>query len=646
MRLEFQDSGAPSEHRNTNDEVIYELDLEGVELRWGVRSLTLREGVSEPFVGILEAIAEGPAVEIALLLGCPFSLRLRHGSDQRWLRGIIRQASVSGSDTYSQYRLHLVPSLWRLGQGLDSRIYQNINIPDLVVQVVRLLGPGVVDVDISLLTRVYETHESIVQYQESFLNFISRWMEDEGLFFFLVATDQGEKMILADSATNLPLARPGAGGHVVHQGPLALDASPKVSHLHHAEELGATRMTISDYDWTNPALDVAGTREMPSPLIPPIEIYDHTDVVTYHRYSGAQYLHNTADQRVQDRSTALEILRQRWSMRSHLVSAQPGHVLHVDGAPDAALNGSYMIVRCESGGLSNENVHGTWSSSLILMPTSITYRPAPRTPRPVVSGPETAVVVAPSGDDIHTDRHGRIKVRFHWDRQHLPKDENSSCWIRVQQGWAGLGFGLFFLPRVGMEVVVSFLGGNPDRPLVTGCVYNGTNRAPVELPAQETQSCIRTHSASTNNQGYNEIRFEDLGGQEEISIHAQRDLSETIRRNHTTHVDGAQSISVGGDQRVNVSAEQIVHADKMTFKAASSIQLICGQSSITLKPREIVLAVGRTELALDKNATLLATKVAIEGRVGAALRGGDGAGSVVVDAVGVDVRGPLIKLNS
>src|SRR5690606_37070420 len=177
------------------------------------------------------------------------------------------------------------------------------------------------------------------------------------------------------------------------------------------------------------------------------------------------------------------------------------------------LDGAYMILRSGGEGRTRQKGTGTWTCSHVLVPTSLPYRPAPKTPRPIVPGPETAFVVGPAGQEIHTDLHGRVKVHFHWDRIRGRDEESSSCWVRVAQRWAGDGFGTFFLPRIGMEVVVDFLGGNPDRPIVTGCVHNGEAFARVDLPAQKTQSYIRTKS-STNSDGYNEIRFEDHAGAE------------------------------------------------------------------------------------------------------------------------------------
>jgi type VI secretion system secreted protein VgrG len=377
-------------------------------------------------------------------------------------------------------------------------------------------------------------------------------MEQEGIFWFFADGEDGEKLILADGMDGLPFGRSSHDGRVPHRGAMAAGTAESVFDLHHAEELGPTSATIREYDWTNPSLDITAQQSSDSPLDPAPEVYDHTDAVSFHWYDGRQYGHHTASRAAQIRLEHLTLMRQRWSMHGNVLTAMPGHVLRVEGAPQGDLDGSYMIVRVESGGVATEGGTGTWVNSLVVVPTSVPYRSSPSTPRPVVPGPETATVVGPDGQEIHTDEHGRVKVHFHWDRVRGRTDAESSCWIRVAQNWAGAGFGTFFLPRIGMEVVVSFLGGNPERPLVTGCVYNGANASPASpLPAKKTQSVIRTKS-SLNSDGYNELRFEDEAGREFVSLHAQRNLLERVLHDHRTHVGHNQRNQVDNDQEITV----------------------------------------------------------------------------------------------
>jgi type VI secretion system secreted protein VgrG len=261
------------------------------------------------------------------------------------------------------------------------------------------------------------------------------------------------------------------------------------------------------------------------------------------------------------------------------------------------------------------------------------FRPDIVTPKPRVWGPQTAIVTGPDGEEIHTDLHGRIKVRFHWDRQH-PFDDTSSCWVRVAQTWAGPGWGAVVIPRIGMEVVVAFLDGNPDRPLVVGCVYNGANKPPYQLPDEKTKSTFKSQS-TPNADGFNEFRFEDAKGSEEVFLHAQKDLNEKVENNHTLGVGVDQSydvgqhqtITVGGDQKITVTGSQFVtvkgapkkgdfkgsatdvtgkytvHAsDLIKMDAPNSITLECPGSSIVLEPGKITMtAGGHATIVLDAN---------------------------------------------
>lgn len=478
---------------------------------------------------------------------------------------------------------------------------------------------GAVEVDVAGLSETYETHEFILQYQESAWNLLSRWMEHEGIFCFEADGGEGERLVLADSMSNLPFARSGDDGQVRHVGDSAPSGEAEVVFgLRHAEELGVTSVTVAEYDWTNPSLDIREEQSGEFPIGPPPEVYDHTDVATLHRYGGQQYQHNTAARGAQVRHEVLDLMHQRWSMRGNVVTAQPGHVLRVEGAPDGDLDGAYMIVRVESGGEATEGVPGSWKNSLAIVPTSKAFRLPPNTPRPVVPGPETAVVVGPTGQEIHTDEHGRVKVRFHWDRQHGRGAEDSSRWIRVAHNWAGAGFGTFFLPRIGMEVVVMFLGGNPDRPLITSCVYNGENRAGVALPDDKTQSLIRTKS-SVDSDGFNEMRFEDKAGSEFIYVHAEKDYNEVVEHCHSTHVKVDQSNTVdhdhtetiGNDQTLEVKGERMktVHKPETTYIFDTRTETVHGVETLDLRQTR------QTTIGEDEDLTIEGNrKMHVDGR--------------------------------
>lgn len=381
-----------------DEDVRFELEVDGLDATWGVRTVTLRETVGAPYSGIVEALADGDQPQTSTLLGKGFVLRLSRAAEMRVVRGIIRHALVAQPVAGALYAMHIVPAIWRLGLGFDTRIYRDTTIPELVQAVVAERLGGAVEVDVARLTQTYETHEFILQYQESAWNLLSRWMEHEGIFCFEADSDEGERLVLADSMSNLPFARSEDDGQVRHEGEsVSSSEAETVFGLRHIEELGVTNVAVAEYDWTNPSLDNNEAQSGVFPNEPPPEVYDHTDVATLHRYGGQQYHHNTAARGAQVRHEVLDLSRQRWSMRGNVVTARPGHVLRVEGAPDADLDCAYMIVRVESGGEATEGVTGSWKNSLAVVPTSKAFRLPPNTPRPVVPGPETAVVEGARG---------------------------------------------------------------------------------------------------------------------------------------------------------------------------------------------------------------------------------------------------------
>lgn len=291
---------------------------------------------------------------------------------------------------------------------------------------------------------------------------------------------------------------------------------------------------------------------------PRLEIYDHYHSIRHHGYDegGGTYQEHTAQQRSKLAAERLDLARTRWSVETTVVSAQPGHVFELQNAD--IHDDRYLIISMSSTGMAGEHA-GEYTNSLRVIPTRMPYRPAP-IERPLMPGPETATVVGPPGEEIHTDKHGRIKVQFHWDRQGQ-KDAHSSAWIRVSQAWAGPGWGFLFIPRIGMEVIVSFLGGDPDRPIVTGCVYNGANPTPYTLPDEKTKSTIKTNS-SLGGGGSNELRFEDKKGSEEIYIHAQKDFNEVVENNHSTHVKNCQTNTVDVNQTETIGNNQTLTVKK------------------------------------------------------------------------------------
>ena len=628
------------------DPVAFHLEVHGASEPWAVNRVTLSERLNSVPTCFIEARYQG-ALEASELLHSEVVLFMERSEHRREFKGIVWHAQVDEHAHADEVVVHLdvSPRAALLGTRQTRKLFQDKTIVEVIEEVyTNLLGSLQQTVDTEGLQRTYETREYIVQYDETDLAFIGRLCEEEGIFWFFDHEPDQPVLHLADSVSGLATVHADGGKVEFCEREGDTPDVNTVWDVHHVEEINSTDVFLRGYDWTNPSLDVEGDATGRSDIDPPREVYDpRTHALLYHQFGGTQYGGNTAKMQAQLRAERLDLNRKQWSMSTSVVGARPGTTIELSGAPDADYDQRYLIVSVHADGAATEGVEGTWENTLEVVPVSMPYRPQRETPRPRTGGPTTAIVVGPSGSEIHTDEHGRVRVRFHWDRDHERGDEFSSCWMRVSQSWAGPGFGTFFLPRVGMEVVVSFLEGDPDRPLVTGCVYHGENRASAELPGDKTQSYVRTKS-SPNSEGYNEIRFEDASGSEFIFIHAQKDLNEVVEHNHSTHVKNNQSNSVdvdqtetiGGKQTMTVDKNRTVHvkgsqsftidggeandgvtgskleitgdykvdvSDWIEIEAPTHIQIKCGESIFRMEPGKITLTAGDgSEIVLDANA--------------------------------------------
>lgn len=608
-------SAAGGSGAGSAQDVEFHLEVSEATGQWGVRHVAMTEMLNTVPTCKIEA-RYSEHVEVSELLHKEVRLTVERGTQQREFKGIVWHARTSQQVVEENFTVHLMvrSAMGYLGERVDSHIYQNQTVVDVIKAAYReMVGDLSRTVDDEGLQRTYLPREFIVQYQESHLDFISRLTEEEGIFWFFDYQGDHEVLTLVDTVSGLDLAREDFDGRASYNPRHDQPGHEAVFSVRHHESVGATDAVVADYDWSHPTLSVRGEATGRSEQEPTLEIYDHTDALTFHSWDS-QYGGHTASEQARLRAERLDLQRQRWELGTNIVTAAPGRTLELEGAPDGALDQRYLIVASSSQGHSTEGRSGSWGNTLEVVPTSMPYRPARVTPRPVVHGPELATVVGPGGIDeteIHTDEHGRVRVHFAWDRYHERIAHDSSCWMRVAHNWAGPGFGTFFLPRVGMEVLVHFLGGNPDRPLITGCVYNGDNRVGVELPAKRTQSLIRTKS-SPHSDGYNEIRFEDEAGSEFISTHAQKDYTEVVEHNHSTHVKVDQSNTVdhdhtetvGNNQTLEVHGERTktVHKPETTYVFDTRTETVHGVETLDLRQTR------QTTIGEDEDLTILGAR--------------------------------------
>ncbi|WP_206956182.1 type VI secretion system Vgr family protein [Trinickia acidisoli] len=504
-----------------------------------------REAISEPFHFELRMRSTNTALSAASIVGQSATVTIQTQSGAvRYFNGIVTRFAQVGADaTYGYYSAALAPRLWLATLGSDRVIYQNLSVLAIVQQVLSNLNVTVKQ----STTGTYAVREYCVQYDESPFNFISRLMEEEGIFYFFTFANGSHTMVLADSPS---AHEPGANASPLwfSSDSVTHSASERVSGFELITGLTERTHIVADYDYTSAAVSTATSTASGG-------VTNGTRYTFPGRYAQASDSTRTADLRL----AAQQLGQQSGRGVSACYSLAAGASFTLGGHPNSALNASY-VVRSVEHSASND----IYSNEFTVFPSSVPFRPPLVAPRPVVAGNHTATVTGSSGEEIWTDAYGRIKVKFHWDRTSTA-DENSSCWVRVAQTIAGNGWGHVFLPRVGQEVIVSYVDGDPDRPLVTGSVYNQSSTLPYALPSMQTRSTIMSRSSKGGTAG-NEIRMEDKTGSEELYVHAQKDMTVAIENALSTTVTGGNETHTisKGDRTVDVQTGKETHTVKGT----------------------------------------------------------------------------------
>ncbi len=488
-----------------------------------VRSFEGEEHISGLFHYTLVLDSEDSSLTFADIVGKAVSLSIPLSSgDKSYVNGIVGRFSQLGrDDRLTTYIAELHPWLWLLTKNADCRIYQNKSALDIIKQVFNDLG----FTDFSDKTSgTYDTREYCVQYRETAFTFVSRLMEEEGIFYYFTHEAAKHTLVLADDTDNWGSCPGLASAQFI--GPtsqLFPDNEVLSCSLEQAVVVG--QFKADDYNFTTPSTDLLATA---SGADPSRSVYDYPGLYT--EQSKGETL---TSKRLAAFEAEQKLLRGESLCRSFHAGAK--FTLSKHYRDDA--NTDYVLFHISVRGTQNE-----YSNTFEAFPATVTYRPPMLTPKPVIAGSQTATVVGKSGEEIWTDQYGRIVVQFHWDQQGQ-NDEKSSCWIRVAQGWSGKTWGSIFLPRIGQEVVVTFLEGNPDRPLITGCVYNAEQTVPYTLPDEQTKSTIKTNS-SKGGSGFNEIRFEDKAGSEELFMQAQKDMNITVLNDQTTTITNNRTVTL------------------------------------------------------------------------------------------------------
>jgi type VI secretion system secreted protein VgrG len=652
-----------------------------------LQELTGEEGISRLFTYELNLLAyENDSIVFSDIVGQKVSITMsRPDGSSRYLSGYVSRFTQGDTDNrfFTHYHAQVVPWLWFLTRQADCRIFQNMAVPDIISQVFNLFDFK----DFRLaLKNTYPQLEYCVQYRETSFNFVSRLMEEFGIFYYFDHSTQGKHtMVLADQSSTLPACPSSPISYDTEVG--GIYEPEAITDWHVGQEVRTGKYTVTDYNFITPSTSLLANDPTVVNLSAsqPLELFD---------YPG---LHTTKDQgdtvaktRMQEEEAGHMVIQAASNCRA----VMSGYSFELKNHYRADQNTNYVVTEIRhyaSAGQTYTSV-GTqggeiYSNNLTCIPASVAYRPPRVTPKPFVQGPQPALVVGKAGEEIWVDKYGRVIVQFYWDRLGQ-QNENSSCWIRTSQPWAGGNWGAMWIPRIGQEVLVSFLEGDPDRPVITGRVYNANQMPPYTLPDYQTRSTFMSRSSKGGGASdYNELRFEDLKGQEQIFMNAQMDMDlrvendsrefiganrhlivttnqvEQIQTDKHLHVEGKHfeevdsdmSLQVGGNQMESVTGNKSLNVtgdqkESVTGNVSLSVtgnqsESVTGNVSLSVtggKMDSITMGYMMSALSIHLSAE---TGIVIECPVGITLS--SGANSIDIGPAGVFVTGtPFVYLNS
>ena len=600
-----------------------------------VLSFEGREALNKPYRFDIELVSQRADLDLDGLINQ--TAYLAFGPSGKGVHGVIYGVTQGDSGKrLTRYRIDLRPTLAYLGHSFDQRIFQNLTAPQIIAAVLEEHGllDGT-DYRMQFGPYVYPERVYCTQYDESDLRFIQRLCEEEGISFHFQHSEDGHTVVFGDDASVFPRLDP-----LNYQQDSGLSADHEVVRAFGVRlETRSTEVTWRDYDFEQPKLQMEAGYS--SEFFPTLEVYD---------YPG-RFTDRTRGKHLAKRN--LERLRSDYELAegksdAYLIS---GHFLALAGHPRQQWNDLWLLDEVIHEGKQPQVLEESVTSNtqpgdgfqqgyrnrFTATPWDIPYRPALEHRKPKVLGSQTAVVTGPAGEEIHCDQYGRVKVQFFWDRDGQG-DDKTSCWLRVASNWAGKAYGGIAIPRVGMEVLVTFLEGDPDQPLITGCLYHAEHVVPYDLPANKTRSVFKTLS-SPGGGGYNELRIEDRKGAEQIYIHAQRDWDENIEHDQKIRVGNERHDTVEANAYSHFKAEEhrTTHADRKTEIKANDHLTVGDSQHIKLGNGQFIQA--GQEIHLSSG-----LKVVLEAGSELTLKGG---GSFIkLDGGGVTLVGPVIKINS
>ena len=644
-----------------------------------IRSIRGREAVSTLFSYEIEAFTgNANSVDFSKLIGQPMSVsHTLDNSGFRYFHGIVNRAArgARGFD-YTAYRFEIVPLLWLLTRIHQSRIFQQMTVPEILKKVLAGIDTAYE------IQGTFEKRDYCVQYRETDFAFVSRLMEEEGIFYFFKPSKDGHKLVLANAAASHPDTP-----HLNKIEYAEIDGGSenieKIQYWEKVQSLRSGKVTLWDHcfemphknleaqDTILPNVAIGSTQHKLSVANDKLEIYDYPGAYAQ-RYDGMSPSGGEQASELQkiyeDNKRTVGIRMQQEAISGLAIEARTDFGGMVAGHKFELIrhfsdDGTYVVTEADvaflqGGGYnSSEGDDGDehFDVSLRCIPMELPFRPMQVTPKPVINGTQTAVVTGPSGEEIFTDKYGRIKIQFHWDREGKG-DGSSSCWVRVATLWAGKQFGTIFIPRIGMEVVVAFEEGDPDRPIVVGCVYNADCMPPHVLPDNKTMSGFKTRSSPhAGADNLNEIRFEDLKGEECVFIHGEKDVDFRVKNDYRSYIghdygekiigDVKLAYDTNFDTKIGVNHSVEIGTDYSLKIGGKSATAITGGHTLKVTGDSLHQSTGNMHMKSTGTIKVDATGVIeITSPAGVTLKCG---GSFVnVGPSGVAIKGPMVLINS
>ncbi|HEV7575711.1 MAG TPA: type VI secretion system tip protein TssI/VgrG [Caldimonas sp.] len=519
------------------------------------------------------------------------TVQLRNDAKRHFNGFVSRFSSGVHRGRYFAYQATVNPWLWFLTRTSDCRIFQDKTVPEIVKKV--LEDHGVAKFEFKTF-RTYRKWVYCVQYRESDYNFVARLLEHEGIYWYFVHSEGEHKLILVDSQSAHDASKSCESLPYIEHGAETAPDTDCIYDWRFSREVRSGKVALRSYDFERPStsLEVKAAKDRKYTMSD-YEVFD---------FQGDYIQASDGTQLAEDRMDELQTPFQVLHGASNAQGIEVGRLLELAKHPRADQNAQYLItslqVSAHVDAYESGNSAGDFRCDFSAVPAAQQFRPARRTPKPFVQGPQTAMVVGPAGEELFTDKYGRVKLHFYWDRL-SKKDEKSSCWVRVSHPWAGKNFGVAHLPRIGQEVVVDFLEGDPDQPIITGRVHNAEQMPPWDLPANATQSGILTRSTKGGGYGNaNAIRFEDKKGSEQLWIHAEK--------NQDIEVENDETHWVGHDRKKTIDHDETTHVKHDRTETVDNNETITIGVNRTEKVgsnEKISIGVNRTE-AVGSNETI------------------------------------------